>query len=57
MKRYVIEQKLKTAAAFLIILILLPYVVSVFVNGVDVAAEDGAGPFYVRIRISEDWEK
>ena len=41
MKRYVIEQKLKTAAAFLIILILLPYVVSVFVNGVDVAAEDG----------------
>ena len=57
MKRYVIEQKLKTAAAFLIILILLPYVVSVFVNGVDVAAEDGGGPFYVRIRISEDGEK
>lgn len=33
MRRYAIEQKLKSTAAFLIILILLPYIVSVFVNG------------------------
>lgn len=35
MKRYTIEQKFKSAAAFLVILILFPYIVSVFVNGVD----------------------
>ena len=35
MNRYAIEQKFKSAAAFLIILILLPYIVSVFVNGTD----------------------
>ena len=34
MKRYTIEQKFKSAAAFLVILILFPYIVSVFVNGV-----------------------
>ena len=43
MKRYTIEQKFKSAAAFLVILILFPYIVSVFVNGVD--PEDiGDGP-------------
>ncbi len=35
MRRYYMKQKLKSAAAFLIILILLPYIVSVFVNGTE----------------------
>lgn len=35
MRRYYMKQKVKSAAAFLIILILLPYIVSVFVNGTD----------------------
>lgn len=39
MRRYTVKQKLKSAAAFLIILIFLPYVVSVFVNGVDVTGD------------------
>lgn len=39
MGRYYIEQKLKSAAAFLIILILLPYIVSVFVNGADAGTD------------------
>ena len=39
MRRYYIEQKLKSAAAFLIILILLPYIVSVFVNGTGAGTE------------------
>ena len=41
MNRYAIEQKFKSAAAFLIILILLPYIVSVFVNGTDLREVDG----------------
>ena len=34
MKRYTIEQKFKSAAAFLLF-DMFPYIVSVFVNGVD----------------------
>ena len=33
MSRYIIKQKLKSIFSFLIILILFPYIVSVFVNG------------------------
>lgn len=56
MKRYRIEQKFKTLAAFLVILILLPYIISVFVNGVNIAAEDGGGAFYVRVRVPDTEE-
>ena len=48
MNRYALEQKFKSAAAFLVILILLPYIVSVFVNGADVREEDG-GDIYVKV--------
>ena len=34
-QRY-IRQKLKAVGAFILILILLPYVISVFVNGADI---------------------
>lgn len=55
MNRYAIEQKFKSAAAFLIILILLPYIVSVFVNGIDVREGDG-GSFYVKVKVPETEE-
>ena len=55
MNRYAIEQKFKSAAAFLIILILLPYIVSVFVNGTDLREVDG-GVFYVKVKIPETEE-
>ena len=48
MKRYIIEQRLKSVAAFLVIIILLPYIVSVFVNGADVTAGDSGSSFYVK---------
>lgn len=54
MKRYMIEQKLKSAAALLIILLLLPYVVSVFVHGVDVSADDEGGPFYILVQTEKE---
>ena len=46
MERYIVEQKLKSAAAFLVIIILLPYIVSVFVNGADVTAGAGSSSFW-----------
>ena len=49
MKRYTIEQKFKSAAAFLVILILFPYIVSVFVNGVDPAERTNEN-FYIRAK-------
>ena len=55
MNRYAIEQKFKSAAAFLIILILLPYIVSVFVNGTDLREVEG-GVFYVKVKIPETEE-
>ena len=53
MKRYTIEQKFKSAAAFLVILILFPYIVSVFVNGVD-PEETTNEYFYIRVKASEE---
>ena len=49
MNRYAVEQKFKSIAAFLIILILLPYIVSVFVNGTDV--REGGSEFYVKVKV------
>ena len=48
-QRY-IRQKLKALGAFIFILILLPYVISVFVNGAD-EKEDRAERVYVRVKI------
>lgn len=53
MNRYAVEQKFKSIAAFLVILILLPYIVSVFVNGADVR-EDAGGDFYVKVPDTEE---
>lgn len=55
MNRYALEQKFKSAAAFLVILILLPYIVSVFVNGADVREEDG-GDIYVKVKVPDTEE-
>lgn len=55
MNRYDIEQKFKSIAAFLVILILLPYIVTVFVNGADVKESDG-GDFFVKVRIPDTEE-
>lgn len=52
MNRYAVEQKFKSIAAFLIILILLPYIVSVFVNGADVR-EDAGEDFYVKVKVPD----
>ena len=55
-QRY-IRQKLKALGAFIFILILLPYVISVFVNGAD-EKEDRAERVYVRVKIhSADQQK
>ena len=51
-QRY-IRQKLKALGAFIFILILLPYVISVFVNGAD-EKEDRAERVYVRVKIQKD---
>ena len=56
MERYVIEQKLKSFAAFLVIVILLPYIVSVFVNGADLSAESGGSAFYVKVKVPDTEE-
>lgn len=56
-QRY-IRQKLKALGAFIFILILLPYVISVFVNGADIKAENRTDRVYVRVKIhSGDQEK
>ena len=52
MNRYAVEQKFKSIAAFLIILILPPYIVSVFVNGADVREDDGEN-FYVKVKVPD----
>lgn len=51
MNRYAVEQKFKSIAAFLIILILLPYIVSVFVNGTGV--REGGSEFYVKVKVPD----
>lgn len=53
MRRYYIEQKLKSAAAFLIILILLPYIVSVFVRGTGVRADRKEEETYVQVKTED----
>lgn len=55
MNRYAMEQKFKSVAAFLVILILLPYIVSVFVNGADVR-EDAGEDFYVKVKVPDTEE-
>lgn len=55
MDRYTIEQKMKSAAAFLVIIILLPYIISVFVNGADAASGEGS-VFYVKIKVPDTEE-
>lgn len=53
MKRYYIEQKLKSAASFLIILILLPYIVSVFVNGTGPGTQQGEEISFVQVKTTD----
>lgn len=53
MRRYYIRQKMKSFGAFLIILILFPYIVSVFVNGTDIRAGCGDGSPYVKVRVTD----
>ena len=53
MRRYYIEQKLKSAAAFLIILILLPYIVSVFVNGTGAGTEGEEEISFVQVKTTD----
>ena len=55
MERYTIEQKMKSAAAFLVIIILLPYIISVFVNGADAASGEGS-VFYVKVKVPDTEE-
>lgn len=55
MDRYTIEQKMKSAAAFLVIIILLPYIISVFVNGADAASGEGS-VFYVKVNVPDTEE-
>lgn len=50
MNRYLFERKFKSFAAFLIILILLPYIVSVFANGTDIKGSN-ADPVYVKVKV------
>lgn len=53
MRRYAIEQKCKSIISFLLIFAFLPYVISVFVNGVDHNAGEER-PFYVRVKTGAD---
>ncbi|MFQ7307795.1 MAG: SpoIID/LytB domain-containing protein [Mediterraneibacter sp.] len=53
MRRYYIRQKMKSFGAFLIILILFPYIVSVFVNGADIRAGSGDGSPYVKVKVKD----
>ena len=53
-QRYM-QQKVKTVCSFLLILILLPYVVAVFVNGADMEVNGKNGGAYVQVKkTSED---
>lgn len=57
MIRYYIRQKMKSFCSFLIILILFPYIVSVFVNGADLRAGSGDGSPYVKVRTTDSGGK
>lgn len=55
MRRYGAGQTIKSIAVFLTLLLLFPYIVSVFVNGADTGADDE--PFSVRVRLQSTGEK
>lgn len=67
MSFYSAKKKIKNIAAFLIILIFLPYVVSIFVNGKDVNPQNGSGHFTIKVARTDpdgteldldlDWEE
>ena len=67
MSFYSAKKKIKNIAAFLIILIFLPYVVSIFVNGKDVNLQNGSGHFTIKVARTDpdgteldldlDWEE
>lgn len=46
-----VRQKIKNTVSFLVILILLPYVVSVFINGADMKADSKNSSVFVRVRV------
>ncbi|MBO5460743.1 MAG: SpoIID/LytB domain-containing protein [Ruminococcus sp.] len=52
MRYYAFKQKLKTAGAFLIILILLPYVVTVFIHGAESKSNEIV--FNVKVKVGND---
>ncbi len=53
MRQKQIHQKLKSFASFLIILILLPYIITVFVNGVDLEVIGMGNRQYVSVKIED----
>lgn len=53
MNRYIVKQKLKSFFAFLIILILFPYIVSVFANGADTRIGNGENASYVTVKTED----
>ena len=53
MNRYIVKQKLRSFFAFLIILILFPYIVSVFANGADARIGSGENVSYVTVRTED----
>ncbi len=52
MSRYYISQKLKTLGAFLIILILLPYIISIFINGTEIGSVKDREGVPVKVRLA-----
>lgn len=50
MNRYIVRQKLRSFLAFLIIIILFPYIVSIFVNGAGTRAGSKENVSYVTVR-------
>ena len=54
MSRYIIKQKLKSLFSFLIILILFPYIVSVFVNGTQTRLGSAENAPYVTVKTERD---
>ena len=52
MRKYTAVRTMKSMAVFLLLLLLFPYVVSVFVNGAGTAAGDD--PFCIRVRVAPE---
>lgn len=50
MRKKTMRQKLKSLGSFCLILILLPYVVTVFVHGAEFSKGDDSGQVYVKVR-------